>query len=421
MKLFAFASLFFFFNAVAIAGGEQINEHDARATGMGGAFAAQASDASAIFFNPAGLAFQPGIHLLGGTTLIFPSSSYTEPAPSTKETNMVSQVFYPSNLYGTYSVNDKLVLGFGVYNPFGLGTEWPSNWPGRYLAIKADIQTFFFNPSVGYKINNQLSVGIGVSYVYSSISLSQAIPTYTDTTEARLSSTDGSVKLTGSGTGFNFDAGLLYKPFSGVSLGVSYRHSTKINFSGTATFSNMQGLAKYTPGGDGGTTLTFPNNIFAGIAYNVLPELTLEADYQAVGWSSYDKLAVNLTTGPPDPKQQNQPVQKTQPPQIKDWQNAFLIRIGGEYRYDEQFTFRAGYIFDKTPQPDKTVEPVLPDANRNDVTVGIGYNISPQVNIDAMYMLVLFNSRTVTQSVNPFPGTYKSVANLFGIDVGYNF
>lgn len=420
MKHFTLAFLFIAFNTVAIAGGEQINEHGARATGMGGAFSAQASDASAIFFNPAGLAFQPGIHLLGGTTLIFPSSSFTGPAPSTKETKMVSQVFYPSNLYGTYSVSDKVVVGLGAYNPFGLGTEWPSTWVGRYSAIKADIQTFFFNPSAGYKINDQLSVGIGVSYVYSNISLSRAIPTYTDTTESHISASDGSIKLTGSGSGFNFDAGILYKPMSEVAIGVSYRHSTKISFSGTATFSNMQGLTKYTPGGDGGTTLTFPNNIFAGIACSVLPELTLEADYQGVGWSSYDKLTVNLTTGPPDPHQQNQPVQKGEV-QIKDWTNAYLIRFGGEYKYNDQFTFRAGYIFDKTPQPDKYIEPVLPDANRNDLTVGVGYHFSQQITIDAMYMLVLFNDRTVTSSPYSLPGTYKSSANLLGIDVGYTF
>ncbi|MDE3057764.1 MAG: porin [Bacteroidota bacterium] len=419
MKLFATVSLFILYSVSAIAGGEQINEHGARATGMGGAFAAQSSDASAIYFNPAGLAFQPGIRLLGGTTLIFPSSSYTDPAPSTTKTNMVSQVFYPSNLYGTYSINDKLVIGLGIFNPFGLGTEWPSHWPGRYLAIKADIQTFFFNPSVGYKINDQLSVGIGVSYVYSSVSLSQATLTFTDSTERSISSTDGAVKLSGNGSGFNFDAGLLYKPFAKMSLGASYRHSTKIAYSGTISFSNMQGLTKYTPGGTGGTSLTFPSNIFAGIAYDVLPELTLEADYQGVGWSSYDKLAVNVSDGPPDPHT-NLPRQ-TSIVQIKDWENVYLIRFGGEYRYNDHLAFRAGYIFDKTPQPDKTVEPLLPDADRNDFTIGIGYTMSHNVTVDAVYMLVLFNSRTETLTVNPFPGTYKSSANLFGVDVGYNF
>ena len=79
-----------------LAGGFQINEQNARAMGFAGAFVAQASDASAVYFNPAGLAFQKGWKVLGGTTFIIPTTTFTGPAPSTTKTSMESQVFYPS-------------------------------------------------------------------------------------------------------------------------------------------------------------------------------------------------------------------------------------------------------------------------------------------------------------------------------------
>ncbi len=403
--------------STAAASGFQLNEHDAKATGMGGAFVAQSNDGAAIFFNPAGLAFQPGTSLLGGTILIAPATTWTSPTGA--EEKMNSQLFFPSNLYGTHAVSDNVVVGLGVFTPFGLGTDWPSDWPGRFLALSATIQSFFINPSVGYKINDQLSVGIGISYVYSSIALSYAIPTFTDATETLISAENGSVKLSATGSGFNFDGGVLYKPIPALSLGVSYRASTKVNYDGTATFSNMQGLAAYFPGGDGKTTLTLPSTMFAGAAYNVSPDFTVEADYQATGWSSYNQLSVTLPNGPPDPKNAGNPRQTSQVA-IKDWSDTYMLRFGGEYRYKE-FAFRAGYILDMTPQPDKTVEPVLPDADRNDFTLGAGYKVSDNVTIDVVYMLVLFNDRTVTQAVNVFPGTYKSTANLVGIDIGYAF
>ena len=62
---------------VMFAGGYQLNEQDARAVGMGGAFVATASDPSAIYFNPAGLAFQSGINVLGGINFIIPSTTYS--------------------------------------------------------------------------------------------------------------------------------------------------------------------------------------------------------------------------------------------------------------------------------------------------------------------------------------------------------
>jgi long-chain fatty acid transport protein len=407
----------FTFSSAVLASGFQINEHDAKATGMGGAFVAQSNDGSAIFFNPAGLAFQRGTGLLGGATLIAPATTYTDPNGS--ETKMDKQVFFPPNLYGTYEATNNLVAGIGIFSPYGLGIEWPSDWPGRYLAVKATIESFYFNPSVSYKMNDQLSIGLGVSYVYSSLSLSYNIPTFTDENESQISSEDGSVKLTGTGSGFNFDAGVLYKPLPSLSFGASYRHSTKIDYSGTAAFSNMQGLSNYFPGGDGSTTITLPSIVFAGVAFSPDPAFTLEADYQFTGWSSYDKLSVTLTEGPPDPKEGNRVLQTSQV-QVKDWNDAYLLRFGGEYRY-QQYSFRAGYVFDTTPQPDKTVEPLLPDANRNDFTLGIGYRLSDNVSLDAVYMIVLFNDRSVTAAVNPFPGTYQSNANLVGIDVGYKF
>jgi long-subunit fatty acid transport protein len=36
---------------------------------------------------------------------------------------MVRQIFYPINLYGSYQLSDKVVVGLGLNNPFGLGTK----------------------------------------------------------------------------------------------------------------------------------------------------------------------------------------------------------------------------------------------------------------------------------------------------------
>ncbi len=75
------------------ASGFQINEHGSKAMGMGGAFAGLANDPSAIYFNPSGITQLFGTHILGGATLILPSSSFRGPAPSIAESKLESQVF----------------------------------------------------------------------------------------------------------------------------------------------------------------------------------------------------------------------------------------------------------------------------------------------------------------------------------------
>jgi long-chain fatty acid transport protein len=421
-------------SSTAFAGGYQINEHGARAMAMGGAFVAQASDGSAMYFNAAGLAFQKGFKVMLGTTIIIPSSSWK---PTTKtvgasttayttSTDMVSQTFTPINAYFSYSFDNGLTVGLGVYNPYGLGTEWPVDWDGRQMSVKTDLTTWYINPTVAYKFSDQFAVGVGVSYVAASVKLTQRTGTLGSLAPLAPSPTDGTVNLDGTGNNINWNVGILYKPTNELSIGVSYRSLTKVDFSGTAAFTGMNVLSSFFPGGTGTTTLPFPSSLFAGIAYNITKDFTVEADYQSVGWSSYDQLNLGLPTGPASPLGVLQKAQVL----VKNWENAYLIRVGGEYRM-EKLAVRAGFIYDKTPQPDAVVEPMLPDANRMEFTVGLGYEISKNVNVNATYQMISFSDRngTITSKTalypaipaNVFAGAYSNSANLIGVNLGLNF
>ncbi len=62
----------------AASGGFLAIEEGARATGMGGAFTAVADDATAVFWNPAGLAFMEGFSLTGMGTRLFAVDGLSE-------------------------------------------------------------------------------------------------------------------------------------------------------------------------------------------------------------------------------------------------------------------------------------------------------------------------------------------------------
>jgi len=410
-----------FVTSLALAGGFQLNEVGARAMGMGGAFAAQSNDLSAMYFNPAGLATQMGFRASVGATMIMPSSSYTTTAGAS--TDMVSQTFFPPNVYASYGLQNGLVFGVGFFAPFGLGTEWPAGWVGRYYAMKADIQDFVLNPTVAYKVNDKLLVGAGFSYMFSNVKLSYNIRTFSalPPIPANISPTDGSVTLDADGNSWGFDVGAIYKPLPAMSVGASYRHSTEVTYEGTATFTSMQAVKDYFPGGTGQTAIKFPNQVFTGISYQFTPSLLVEFDFQWIGWSTYDTLSIILPSGPNFPYTPGKPLQASSK-SPKSWYNATMLRLGGEYQY-QAWAFRLGFIYDTTPQPSQYVEPILPDANRMEGTIGLGYKFSDNLSVDAAYQLILFNDRTVTGpttgDMNKFPGTYKSSANLFALSVSY--
>jgi long-chain fatty acid transport protein len=419
---------------IAFGGGYQLNEHGARATGMGGAFVAQASDPSAIFFNPAGLTQLKGINILGGINLIMPSikfvgSGIIQPV----ETQAKSQVFTPINLYGTYQIDDQFTVGLGIYNPYGLGTEWPEYWGqalnssllgpyknvflGSASSVKADIQTWYFNPSVGYKINDEISVGLGISYVYGSVNMSRTIPFIHPSLGVLLGYFGNTME--GTGSAINFNLGVIYKVMPELSIGLSYRTTTNIEFSGDAKFTNKTvaattynaAIAPLYPGGTGTATLPMPGSLLVGAAYQIMPELTVEADAQYVQWSAYDKLEINLS-----PAKTGGQGKITS---LKQWDNALMLRGGAEYKLDDQITVRAGLIYDPSPQPLSKTEPMLPDVDRIDITVGGSYKIDQNISVDVSYMLVAGSEKDASKS--GLPGKYNMTAHIFSLNVGYAF
>ncbi len=103
-----------------------IYEHGAAAMAMAGAFTSLAKDPSALWHNPAGMAWLEGTQILGGATFIIPSGSVDFPDyPGSPPYNQEKALFTPPNLYLTHQLSKKAVIGLGVFAPYGLGITWP--------------------------------------------------------------------------------------------------------------------------------------------------------------------------------------------------------------------------------------------------------------------------------------------------------
>ncbi|HXX62343.1 MAG TPA: outer membrane protein transport protein [Bacteroidota bacterium] len=385
--------------SLALSGGFQLNEHGAHAMSLGGAFAAQASDASAIYFNPAGLGFQTNGSVYLGATGIVPKNAFFGPIEdnTNAESDMRTQLFTPINAYVTVPLMERWHVGVGVYNPFGLGTEWPGNWVGNNLSTKVDLRTFFYTPTVAYRLTDELALAVGISYVTGSVFLKKA------------AEFDTQVSLNMTATSWGYDGGLIYRPSAapGLSVGLSYRSKVKLNSTGTATFAPDISVL---PQGNVSASITLPATGYAAVAYKFSDAFTGELDYQYVGWSSYQQLAFTFSA--------NGATVITP----KNYKDTYLIRAGGEYALGG-LKLRAGAYYDHTPVDDAYVDPLLPDANRVGFSAGFGINLTKNLSLDAGYLFIKFFDRTVTNTIpqTSFDGTYKSYANLFSLDAGFTF
>lgn len=419
----AFLVLVFFAGAQVTKGsGFLIYEHGAAAMAMGGAFVGVADDPTAIFHNPAGIAWLEGTQFSLGTTLIIFDASVRLPNsldPAFQEVDAESKVFYPSTFYLAHKFNDTITAGFGFYSPYGLGLEWPQDYPLRYISTKSDMKTFFLNPCIALKFTDDLSFGFGISYILATLDFLQV--QRVDFSAIGMGEYDVPATLDASGSAIGLNAGLLYRG-ENYSLGFNWRGGFEIEFDGDIALDPSElpapVAAVFPKSGAAKTAFSFPHIIGIGASFNLTDALMLSADIHYVRWSSYDKFTVEIEI----PDFEDLLV-------VEEWDDSFLIRGGLQYLWKENIALRAGIIYDQTPQPVKTMDPILPDADRWAFTGGFGYTSGNFV-IDVAYQLELFKERRspnrdilifIPGGVNYGEGIYNTTAHLIGVSLGYKF
>ena len=416
-----------------------IYEHGAAAMGMAGAFVSVANDPSAIFHNPAGIAWLEGTHINFGTTLIRPVASLSLPNwpdPTYRTVDQENQLFYPPSFYITNKFSDRITAGFGFFVPFGLGVAWPEDYPLQYISIKDDMKTFIFNPTVAVKLSDNVSFGFGVSYIHATlffklvehqivdIGPQVGLPVAVNTT------LEIPVELDASGSAFGLNAGLLYKGEQ-FSLGFNWRGGYKMKFDGDLAL----GTAKVTipapynqlipaslvagsiPSGGSASIpeFNFPHILGVGASFNLTETLLWSVDVHYTLWSSYDEFTVEVEV----PGFADKHVEE-------NWEDSFLFRTGFQYSASESLALRGGFFYDQTPQPAEFMDPILPDADRIGFTVGIGYRSGNFV-LDVAYQYEPFKDRTSPNRYifaipggNLGEGTYSTTAHLFGVSLGFD-
>jgi long-chain fatty acid transport protein len=392
----------------ARAGGFNVDEQDARATGRAAAVTADPENASAIYYNPAGIALLEGLHVMVGASWVLPSAEFTA-AEGGLKTAAEEVSFVLPQVYVSGRLSEVVALGLGVAtSPFGLALDWPATSPGREEVRQAELRTFFITPTLGLQLSRWvpgLSLGAGVDLVPSSVRLTRDILFGGDV---------GGAALSGEAFGVGARAGVLYRPpaLSSWSFGLTYRSPIALDFTGEADFDAPAPYRdRLPPDGDVETSVTLPQTLVLGVLFAPVPEWELEVDAAYRGWSSYDRLDIKLPHG--EITSAN-----------KDWEDTLTLRVGTEYTFAQRWSARLGFIWDPTPVPATTLDFQLPDADRIDLTAGFGAALSPHLRMDVGVLWVLPQQRSTSMAdplEPPVKGRFDIDAWIVGLSVGMQF
>ncbi len=263
-------------------------DQGAAATAQGNAFIAQADDATAVYYNPAGLTQIHGTEIANGGDLNFPDDKL-KGGPSGTEMHTVTLI---PHLYATTDFGiskSPWRFGIGVNVPFGNEAVYSQTVPFRYEITKAAMQVFNIQPTAAYQFNEHLSLGAGLNIYDAFTALDSHVPNPIP------EGADGHFHFDGDGVAVGATAGLMWKITPQHTVGVVYRSPFTVNFNGTAGV-NIPSVVKASNSGQ--ASIPFPQTIAGGYAFRPVPKLKLEVDVEWTDWQPLHQLTLHAPGSP---------------------------------------------------------------------------------------------------------------------------
>lgn len=399
------------------------------ATSMGGASMAYDNGTAAMANNVATLGLaEDGNRIdvvLGSLSPDVHSDAYTQGGSQSGDSES-TQFFMPAMGWSHKSGN--LAFGAGVFAQGGMGTEYKMMLPdGSMGTDRSEVGVGRFIIPVAYNVNDKLTVGASLDYVWATMDLQMTAPGAALGSMVTGGTMAGSLPtmmipatpgVPGSGTYGRFDfsdsndfsgeaqgaglagkLGLTYKLSPAMTIGFNYQSETAMddletgNSDTTMTFYNVN-----TPAGPGNMSLTgkvavkdfqWPQTFALGMSWKANDALMVVADVKQIQWSEVmenfkmtftaDSGAANTAMG-----MAGATLDVTMP---QKWDDQTVIQLGAAYKFTPAFTGRAGLNLSSNPIPDQYVNPLFPAIVENHLTLGAGYafNKASDVNFSMTY------------------------------------
>lgn len=399
--------------APAEASGFSAFDSGVKAMGFSGAFTAQASDPTAVFYNFGGLALlEKGKLTLGASGVYLNESQFQGTSPGfaagtagEQETSLAPG----GHVYAVKKLGDRLKWGTGIYTPYAFETDWSdaAGFSGRLLTTGAQLQTYDVTTGLAYALTKNLGFGAGVTYRSSTFDVGRRIDAFNPNENERQDVGSLAVE-TDASDGIGWSAGLLHR-IGGFSWGLSYRSAIEIDYEGSGKltqiltgddqFDALNALVyPYDRELPITTTISFPDTATLGLAF-ATESLVIAADVSQTGWSRFEGLAVTFPANPAF----SQTLQGA-------WEDAMSYRLGLELGLAKGMKLRFGYALEESPQPDASVAPLFPDAERSIFSLGFGRDW-----LDIGFQFVSPSDRTTLTNADTMNGTYSGNTYILGI------
>lgn len=355
-----------------MAEGFAMTQWSARGLALAGGMVGRADDPSAIAYNAAGITLLPGTQVMGGFVGGFSKNVidiYGASGDHTSTDNNSSSIRFAPYAYLSHQLNERFWLGFGLFSRFGLDNAFPDDWPGRYDVVSTKLKTFSLVPTVAVKVNEFLSVSVGVEIMNASLTKVKQLQVlgYAPGTPIPMKQDDNKMTFDGDNWGIGAHLGVHLRLSDKLSLGFSYKSPVTVDLDGGAEFArntaNLLAELNQVPHAvDTGThtKIRLPDSFALGITYRPQDNLSFEVGSVFTRWSAYDSLYTEFDSD-------------FQLDEKREWDDGWNFNASVEYKPMDWLALRAG-IWHETPVTNRAHPSlIVPGHGRTGVSVGAGF------------------------------------------------
>ena len=412
------AVLICFASVAAFANGMRLGSHDGFATARGEAFVATADNASAVYYNPAGISQLEGDQVRSGIYGIYYDPTFEPPstAPNAGQTyHLKNNTAAAPQLFLTHQFDGTPVtFGFGSYAPYGGALEWPNDTGFYAVGTKSEVTYLRLSPVISVKVLPGLSIAGGAMVDYARLVLRQGL-------RATAQPLPNKFQFTGDGFAVGYNFGLLWQPIQEISVGFTYRSPTYFTLTGETEIERAPVIPLADR--DAEAKFVFPMTFAGGIAWKPTPQWNIEVDADYTDWSSLGRVTIRHYEIPLPPLQENYPFNLF-------WRPSWIYSAGITRYLEDGWHLSMGYSFNQSSVPDAYYTPLIADVDRHFITAGVGrqgrkydFDVAYQFGYGSDHKVVGSTPSSSTGFFIPqtADGTYDFVSHAVLMTVGIRF
>ena len=279
-----------------------------------------------------------------------------------------------------HRINEKLVFGFDLTEPFISAGSWPSDSIVRYDQTGIFINSVDLSPNISYNFLKNLAIGGGIDVLYMTFNTKPMVQT---------AQGDEPFNNHSSSPGLGWHMGLFSTVTSSISVGVWYFSPVKVDFKGPSTLGNLK--TRWS------TAVNNPAVVIANVSTKITPKWTLNG---MVSYSDWDigtlhfhntargdlNLALNF---------------------VKTWR----FGMGSVYKINNKWSAKTAFFYDQGLTNNVNRNISIPTVGSFPTAVGIRYQITPALAFDLDYIHIFFHNAPINNTASQTFGIYSSYSN----------